>query len=270
MSKQETCEIETETSWTPTSEAPTDTPNFEPNPGPDANARRFQNSAKRLAMPALPEELFLQAVRELVKLDREWIPSTQGSSLYLRPFMIATEVVLGVKPSAEYLFCVIACPVGAYFKGGASAAVTIWVSDSYTRAAPGGTGEAKCAAPLSNTYGTIAMSTSMTTTDAYPGGVTWNATAELFINLGDNAQLLDPLLFVPVCVVGPEEMHATVERFPSFGELSDLGGPGPSLGLLYERGNAYIRANASWDTMAITSRVETVPPPTGARAAASS
>jgi branched-chain amino acid aminotransferase len=95
-------------------------------------------------MPALPEELFLQAVRELVKLDREWIPSTQGSSLYLRPFMIATEVVLGVKPSAEYLFCVIACPVGAYFKGGASAAVTIWVSDSYTRAAPGGTGEAKC------------------------------------------------------------------------------------------------------------------------------
>ncbi|MDF6504799.1 aminotransferase class IV, partial [Escherichia coli] len=79
---------------------------------PEANARRFQNSAKRLAMPALPEDLFLQAVRELVKLDRDWIPSGQGSALYLRPFMIATEVVLGVKPSAEYLFCVIACPVG--------------------------------------------------------------------------------------------------------------------------------------------------------------
>jgi len=111
---------------------------------PEANARRFQNSAKRLAMPALPEDLFLQAVRELVKLDRDWIPSGQGSSLYLRPFMIATEVVLGVKPSAEYLFCVIACPVGAYFKGDASSGVTIWVSDNYTRAAPGGTGEAKC------------------------------------------------------------------------------------------------------------------------------
>ncbi|MGC9582083.1 UNVERIFIED_CONTAM: branched-chain-amino-acid transaminase, partial [Salmonella enterica subsp. enterica serovar Typhimurium] len=111
---------------------------------PEANARRFQNSAKRLAMPALPEDLFLQAVRELVKLDRDWIPSGQGSALYLRPFMIATEVVLGVKPSAEYLFCVIACPVGAYFKGDASSGVTIWVSDNYTRAAPGGTGEAKC------------------------------------------------------------------------------------------------------------------------------
>ena len=111
---------------------------------PDANARRFQNSAKRLAMPALPEDLFLQSVRELVKLDREWIPTGEGSALYLRPFMIATEVALGVKPAAEYLYCVIACPVGAYFKGGASAAVTIWVSDTYTRAAPGGTGDAKC------------------------------------------------------------------------------------------------------------------------------
>ncbi|SDP06673.1 branched-chain amino acid aminotransferase [Ralstonia sp. 25mfcol4.1] len=111
---------------------------------PDANARRFQNSARRLAMPALPEELFLESVRELVRLDRAWIPSGQGSALYLRPFMIATEVVLGVKPAAEYLYCVVACPVGAYFKGGASAAVTLWVSDTYTRAAPGGTGEAKC------------------------------------------------------------------------------------------------------------------------------
>jgi branched-chain amino acid aminotransferase len=108
---------------------------------PDANARRFRNSAERLAMPALPENLFIESVRELVRVDRAWIPSTAGSALYLRPFMIATEVVLGVKPSSEYLYCVVATPVGPYFRGGS---VTLWVSENFTRAAPGGTGEAKC------------------------------------------------------------------------------------------------------------------------------
>ncbi|WP_076998288.1 branched-chain amino acid aminotransferase [Variovorax sp. KK3] len=110
---------------------------------PDANARRFRNSATRLAMAPLPEELFIESVRELVRIDRDWIPSSDGAALYLRPFMIATEVLVGVKPSSEYLYCVIASPVGSYFKGGAPA-VTIWVSDNYTRAAPGGTGDAKC------------------------------------------------------------------------------------------------------------------------------
>ncbi|OHV80629.1 branched-chain amino acid aminotransferase [Ensifer sp. LCM 4579] len=110
---------------------------------PDANARRFRNSALRLAMAPLPEELFVESVRELVRVDRDWIPTADGSALYLRPFMIATEVLLGVKPSAEYIYCVIASSVGSYFKGGAPA-VTLWVSENYTRAAPGGTGEAKC------------------------------------------------------------------------------------------------------------------------------
>ncbi|WP_017920268.1 branched-chain amino acid aminotransferase [Burkholderia gladioli] len=111
---------------------------------PEQNAKRFRNSARRLAMAELPEELFVNAVRELVRLERDWIPSAEGSALYLRPFMIANEVVLGVKPSARYLFCVVATPVGAYFKGDASKGVAIWVSDTYTRAAPGGTGDAKC------------------------------------------------------------------------------------------------------------------------------
>jgi branched-chain amino acid aminotransferase len=110
---------------------------------PEANARRFRNSAERLAMPLLPEQLFIDSVRELVRVDREWIPKADGSALYLRPFMIATEAVLGMKPSPEYLYCVVATPVGSYFKGGASA-VTLWVSENYTRAAPGGTGDAKC------------------------------------------------------------------------------------------------------------------------------
>jgi branched-chain amino acid aminotransferase len=110
---------------------------------PDANARRFAESAERMAMAPLPEDLFLESVRALVQADRDWIPAIEGGALYLRPFMFASEVFLGVKPASEYLYLVIASPVGAYFKGGAPA-VTLWVSQDYSRAAPGGTGAAKC------------------------------------------------------------------------------------------------------------------------------
>jgi branched-chain amino acid aminotransferase len=109
---------------------------------PDANARRFQSSADRMAMAPLPEDVFIEAVEQVVRIDRAWIPGGEGS-LYLRPFMIASEVFLGVKPSAEYIFAVIASPVGSYFKGG-PAPVSIWVSENYTRAAIGGTGTVKC------------------------------------------------------------------------------------------------------------------------------
>lgn len=109
---------------------------------PQENARRFRASAARMSMADLPEATFLQAVEALVDIDRAWIPGGEGS-LYLRPFMFASESFLGVRASAEFLFCVIACPVGPYFKAGKSA-VTVWVSDQYSRAAPGGTGAAKC------------------------------------------------------------------------------------------------------------------------------
>jgi branched-chain amino acid aminotransferase len=110
---------------------------------PEQNARRFQRSAKRLAMPELPEEMFLQACKQMVQVDKDWFPPIDGGSIYLRPFMIASEVFLGVKPSAEYLFMVIASSAGNYFKSGAPA-ISIWVSEQYTRAARGGTGAAKC------------------------------------------------------------------------------------------------------------------------------
>jgi branched-chain amino acid aminotransferase len=109
---------------------------------PEENARRFQKSAERLAMPILPEKVFVEALDRLVGVDRDWIPDGDGS-LYLRPFMFANEVFLGVKPSSEYLFIVIASPVGSYFKSKDSA-VSVWVSQDLTRAAPGGTGAAKC------------------------------------------------------------------------------------------------------------------------------
>lgn len=109
---------------------------------PDMNATRFARSAERLAMPVVPENVFIQAVEELVRIDKDWVPSGAGS-LYLRPFMFASEAFLGVRPAQEYIFCVIACPVGPYFKGG-DRPLKLWVSDQYTRAAPGGTGAAKC------------------------------------------------------------------------------------------------------------------------------
>ena len=110
---------------------------------PEANARRFNASARRMAMAELPEALFLDSIISLVKADRSWIPEGEDGALYLRPFMFASEVFLGVKPASEYLYMVLASSVGAYFRGGAPA-ITVWVTRDYIRAAPGGTGEAKC------------------------------------------------------------------------------------------------------------------------------
>jgi branched-chain amino acid aminotransferase len=112
---------------------------------PTANAERFQNSARRLAMPELPTELFVDSLHALVEADRAWVPAGGGeNALYLRPFMISTEVGLGVKPASSYAYLLIASPAGAYFPRGVEP-VSVWLSTEYTRAAPGGTGEAKCA-----------------------------------------------------------------------------------------------------------------------------
>ena len=110
---------------------------------PEANARRFQASARRLAMPELPEELFLVSCEALVRADADWFPTLDGGSLYLRPFMIASEAFLGVKPAAEYRYAVLASAAGSYWKGG-SRPISLWVTRDYARAAPGGTGAAKC------------------------------------------------------------------------------------------------------------------------------
>ena len=110
---------------------------------PTANAKRFQDSAERLAMPSLPSDLFVESIEQLIRADRDWVPNDPTKSLYLRPFMFANEAFLGVRPSKTFMYAVIACPVGGYFKGGAEA-VSVWVSEHYSRAATGGTGAAKC------------------------------------------------------------------------------------------------------------------------------
>jgi branched-chain amino acid aminotransferase len=94
-------------------------------------------------MAALPEDLFVESLRVLVDIDRDWVPHGPDASLYLRPLMIATEVGLGVRPSNCYAYLLIASPAGPYFPRGVEP-VTVWLSTEYTRAAPGGTGEAKC------------------------------------------------------------------------------------------------------------------------------
>jgi branched-chain amino acid aminotransferase len=111
---------------------------------PEANAARFVRGAKRLAMPPVPEEAFLAAVDALVDADREWVPTGPDQTLYLRPYQLASEPFLGVRPAHEYLFLVIASPAGAYFPRGVQP-VSVYLSEDYIRAAPGGTGEVKCA-----------------------------------------------------------------------------------------------------------------------------
>ncbi|AZS89612.1 branched-chain amino acid aminotransferase [Streptomyces griseoviridis] len=111
---------------------------------PERNARRFARSAERMGLPRLPEADFLASIEALVRADEPWVPAPTGEeSLYIRPFMFAAEAFLGVRPAERVVYCVIACPAQPYFSSGAGG-VTLWVSTTYTRAAKGGTGAAKC------------------------------------------------------------------------------------------------------------------------------
>ncbi len=109
---------------------------------PDMNAKRTNHTNERLCIPKIPEEDFVQAVKELVKIDAAWIPNRKETSLYIRPFIIATDPFLGVRPSDTYLFMIILSPVGAYYPEGLNP-VKIWIEDDYVRAVRGGIGEAK-------------------------------------------------------------------------------------------------------------------------------
>ncbi len=109
----------------------------------EANAARMRSSARRIAIPELPDDLFIESLRQLIAVDNAWVPAAGGEeSLYLRPFVFATEPGLGVRPAKQYRFLVIASPAGAYFRRGVKP-VSVWVSTEYVRASPGGTGAAK-------------------------------------------------------------------------------------------------------------------------------
>ncbi|WP_370392358.1 branched-chain amino acid aminotransferase [uncultured Winogradskyella sp.] len=108
---------------------------------PELNAERLNKSAERMGMPEVPKELFLEGLKELVALDKAWIPPQQGSALYLRPFMYATEAFIGMRAATSYKFVIMASPAGPYF----SKHIKLWAEKQYIRAAAGGTGEAKAA-----------------------------------------------------------------------------------------------------------------------------
>lgn len=108
---------------------------------PEMNAKRFTESCKRICMPQIPESTFIQLIQKIVDIDREWVPSKGGHSLYIRPFMFATDDFIGIKPSDTYKFIIFTCPVGAYY----SQPVNVKIEEYYTRAAQGGVGRAKTA-----------------------------------------------------------------------------------------------------------------------------
>ncbi|MGB1248180.1 MAG: branched-chain amino acid aminotransferase [Chitinophagales bacterium] len=114
---------------------------------PDMNVKRMNRSAIRMAMPTIPEELFMQAMDELIQLDENWIPSADGTSLYIRPFLFATDEFIGIRRSNKYKFMIITSPVGAYY----DKPVSVYASDDYVRAFPGGTGFAKTAGNYART-----------------------------------------------------------------------------------------------------------------------
>lgn len=112
---------------------------------PDKNIERANNTNRRICIPEIPEEDFLDAIKAVVKTDEAWIPTKPGTSLYIRPFVIATDPFLGVRPSDTYMFIIILSPVGAYYPEGLNP-VKIWIEDEYVRAVKGGVGEAKTGA----------------------------------------------------------------------------------------------------------------------------
>lgn len=118
---------------------------------PLKNLNRLNISTDRMAMPEIPEDLFMNAIDKLVSLDKDWIPDTPHSSLYIRPYMFATEEFVGIKPAEHFRFCIFTSPVGAYY----SHPVKVFIHDKYVRAFPGGVGYAKCA----GNYGAVMMPT---------------------------------------------------------------------------------------------------------------
>lgn len=110
---------------------------------PLENIRRMARSGERVSMPAVDEDMFMAALKKLVEVDKEWVPNEEGTSLYIRPFMVATDVGLGVHASDSYLFCILTCPVGSYYPEGINP-IKILIEDQDVRAVRGGTGYAKC------------------------------------------------------------------------------------------------------------------------------
>ena len=140
---------------------------------PTDNAARLNSSAERMCMPTIPEELFMNGLRELIKLDSDWVPAAAGSALYIRPFMFATDGFIGVRPSRNYRFMIFTCPVNAYY----TQPLRSRFEKHYVRSAPGGAGYAKNA----GNYGAAMYPTKQATDAGYHNLIWTDATKHEFV-----------------------------------------------------------------------------------------
>ena len=181
---------------------------------PDKNWDRFNKSALRLQMPAVPEEIFLGGLRQLLDIDRDWVPSKEGTSLYIRPFMFGTESALGVHPSISYKFIIITCPVGAYY----SKPISLKVETHYTRAAEGGVGFSKNA----GNYALSLYPTQLANDEGYDQIMWTDALEHKYIEEAGTANLIFRIGDTIITPHGDTILHGVTRR--TIMELADTWG----------------------------------------------
>jgi branched-chain amino acid aminotransferase len=162
---------------------------------PYENAERMNLSAERMSMPKINKDLFVKAITELIRVDKEWVPSSLGTSLYIRPTMIASETFLGLRPSNEFYFYVILSPVGPFFKDGFKP-TKAYVAQENVRATPGGTGEAK----TGGNYGATLLETQKAKNKGYPMVIWLDSLQRRYVEEGSGMNImfiLDGEIFTP-------------------------------------------------------------------------
>ena len=181
---------------------------------PDKNWERFNKSAARLQMPEVPEHIFLDGLKKLLDIDRNWIPSKEGTALYIRPFMFATEAALGVHPSISYKFIIITCPVGAYY----SKPISLKVETHYTRAAEGGVGFSKNA----GNYALSLYPTQLANDEGYDQIMWTDAAEHKYIEEAGTANLIFRIGDTIITPHGDTILHGVTRR--TIMELADKWG----------------------------------------------
>ncbi|WP_164126275.1 branched-chain amino acid aminotransferase [Sphingobacterium luzhongxinii] len=181
---------------------------------PDKNWERFNKSAARLQMPEVPEHIFLDGLKKLLDIDRDWIPSKEGTALYIRPFMFATEAALGVHPSISYKFIIITCPVGAYY----SKPISLKVETHYTRAAEGGVGFSKNA----GNYALSLYPTQLANDEGYDQIMWTDAAEHKYIEEAGTANLIFRIGDTIITPHGDTILHGVTRR--TIMELADKWG----------------------------------------------
>ncbi|NGM60536.1 branched-chain amino acid aminotransferase [Sphingobacterium sp. SGG-5] len=171
---------------------------------PDKNWERFNKSAVRLQMPEVPKEIFMDGLKQLLDVDRNWVPSREGTSLYIRPFMFATESALGVHPSASYKFLIITCPVGAYY----SKPISLKVETHYTRAAEGGVGFSKNA----GNYALSLYPTQLANNEGYDQIMWTDAKEHIYIEEAGTANLVFRIGDTIITPHGDTILHGVTRR----------------------------------------------------------